>query len=243
MEDGERVTRGEDEDPNNEDHLTIRQLRERLERDRRVERELMQGLERSRARDAELAEDRANLARQNTLLMEENHRLNENIQTRTHTGETETQTSRSSPRRRRRHRSEERKAHNDRVEYEREVREREREIENVRDLEMRSQERRARRINQESRENLKHGIQIYNGERGSILERETQRYRRETSLERETRIAIERSATEQRALETAARREREHVNANQAILQQLKELKAAMKNNSRRGGRTIPFFA
>lgn len=55
-------------------------------------------------------------------------------------------------------------------------------------------------------------------------------------MERETRIAVERSAIDQRALEVVAQREREQVNANQAILQQLEELKAAMKNNSRRGG-------
>ncbi|XP_026431624.1 trichohyalin-like [Papaver somniferum] len=204
VEDEERVTRGEGEDPNNEDQLTIRQLRERLARDRRIERELLQGLERSRARDIESAEERTNLARQNALLMEVNHRLNENIQTRTHTGETETQTSRSSPRRWRRHRSEEKEVQNDHAEYEREVRERERERENARDLEMRSQERRARRRNQERRENLGQGMRVYNSEKGSSSERENQRFRRETSLERETRISIEISAIEQRELEAVA---------------------------------------
>ncbi|XP_026438996.1 uncharacterized protein LOC113337549 [Papaver somniferum] len=85
--------------------------------------------------------------------------------------------------------------------------------------------------------NLEQEVQRYDGRRGSTSEREIQRCRRETSLERDARRSLERSIVEQRTSEVAKQREKEQTDANQTILRQLEELKASMKNNNKQGGK------
>ncbi|XP_026439095.1 zinc finger CCCH domain-containing protein 13-like [Papaver somniferum] len=63
MEDEEQATQGRSENSDEEDNLTIQQLRERIARDRQIEREIRRELERSRARDAEERENARELER------------------------------------------------------------------------------------------------------------------------------------------------------------------------------------